>query len=102
MSQPDDIERLLREIDAMNAGSGSSAALPAGPQKKAIEPASQGSRGSGRVPWAGASAVGGLMVGGLAGLFLPGMGMVQGGLAAALGAVVTGFVSGPPDWFRRG
>lgn len=102
MSQPDDIEKLLREIDAMNAGTGSPAALPATPQSKAIEPAAPASKSSGRVPWAGVSGVGGLVVGGLAGLFLPGMGMVQGGLAAALGAVVTGFVSGPPDWFRRG
>jgi hypothetical protein len=102
MSQPDDIDKLLREIDAMNAGSGQGAALPAPAQNKAIEPAATSSGGSGRVAWTGASAVGGLLLGSAAGLFLPGMGMIQGGLAAALGALVTGFVSGPPEWFRRG
>jgi hypothetical protein len=102
MSQPDDIEKLLREIDAMNAGSSQGPALPAPAQNKAIEAsAAAGSGGGGRAAWSGVSAVGGLVVGSVAGLFLPGMGMIQGGLAAALGAVVTGFVSGPPDWFRR-
>jgi hypothetical protein len=103
MSQPDDIDKLLREIDSMNAGSGQGAALPAPAPHKAIEPATgTGSDGGGRAAWTGASAVGGLLVGSVAGLFLPGLGLIQGGVAAALGAVVTGFVSGPPDWFRRG
>jgi hypothetical protein len=102
MSQPDDIDKLLREIDAMNAGQG--AALPAPAQNKALEPAATAGSGGGggRVAWAGASGVGGLLLGGVTGLLLPGMGMVQAGLAAALGAVVTGFVSGPPDWFSKG
>ena len=101
MSEPDDIDKLLREIDAMNAGNRGGAALPAPAQNKAIEPAQAAAAGGrGRVAWTGASAVGGVVVGGVAGLFLPGMGMVQAGIAAALGAVVTAFVSGPPEWFR--
>jgi hypothetical protein len=102
MSQPDDIDKLLREIDAMNAGQGG--ALPAPAQKKAVEPApNPGSGGGGgRIAWAGASGVGGLVLGGVTGLLLPGMGLFQAGLAAALGAAVTGFVSGPPDWFAKG
>ncbi len=102
MSQPDDIDKLLREIDAMNARSGQGAALPAPAQNKAIEQAPSPSGGSGRVAWTGASAVGGLLVGAVAGLLLPGMGTIEGGLAAMIGAVVTGFVSGPPTWFSRG
>ena len=51
MSQPDDIDKLLREIDAMNAGASQGAALPAPAQNKAIEPAPKSSRGSGRVAW---------------------------------------------------
>ena len=106
MSQPDDIERLLREIDAMNAGSGQGAALPAPAQNKAIEPApASGASGGGRVAWAGASAFGGLLVGGVTGTiltFLPSVSTVSTAVGAALGAAVAGFVSGPPDWFRRG
>ena len=102
MSESEDIEKLLREIDAMNAGSGSAAALPAPADRKAIAAAPEPSASSGRAAWAGASGVGGMVLGVVAGLFLPGMGIVEGGLAAALGAVVTGFVSGPPAWFRRG
>lgn len=101
MSQPDDIEKLLREIDAMNAGSGQGAALPAPAQKKEIEQAPSTAGGSGRVAWAGASAIGGLVVGAVAGLLLPGMGTIEGGIAAMLGAVTTGFLSGPPAWFHR-
>ena len=71
MSQPDDIEKLLREIDAMNAGSSQGAALPAPAQNKAIEPAREvRTGGSGRVAWTGASAVGGLLAGGVAGTIL--------------------------------
>ena len=46
MSQPDDIDKLLREIDAMNAGSSQGAALPAPAQNKAIEPAAKSTGGS--------------------------------------------------------
>ena len=104
MSQPDDIDKLLREIDAMNAGPGPSSALPAPAQNKAIEPAPGSTGGSGRVAWAGASAVGGLLVGGVTGTiltFLPSVSTVSTAVGAALGAAVAGFVSGPPTWFHR-
>ncbi len=89
MSQPDDIDKLLREIDAMNARSGTGPALPAPAQNKAIEPATSPSSGSGRVAWAGASAIGGLLVGGVTGTiltFLPSVSTVSTAVGAALGA----------------
>jgi hypothetical protein len=102
MSQPDDIDKLLREIDAMNAGQG--AALPAPAQKAAIEPAATSSGGSGRVAWTGASAVGGLLAGGVVGTvltFLPYVSTASTAVGAALGAALAGFVSGPPAWFHK-
>ena len=102
MSQPDDIDRLLREIDAMNAGQG--AALPAPAQNKAIEPAAASSSGSGRVAWTGASAVGGLLAGGVVGTvltFLPYVSTASTAVGAALGAGLAGLVSGPPAWFHK-
>jgi hypothetical protein len=104
MSQPDDIDKLLREIDAMNAGSGQGAALPAPAQNKAIEPAATSSGGSGRVAWTGASAVGGLLAGGVVGTvltFLPYVSTASTAIGAAFGAAVAGFVSGPPTWFHK-
>lgn len=103
MSQPDDIDRLLREIDAMNAGKG--AALPAPAQNKALEPAAAPSAsGSGRVAWTGASAVGGLVAGGVVGTvltFLPYVSTASTAVGAALGAALAGLVSGPPAWFTK-
>jgi hypothetical protein len=101
MSQPDDIDRLLREIDAMNAGQG--AALPAPEQNRAIEPAKPAG-GSGRVAWTGASAIGGLLAGGVVGTlltFLPYVSTASTAVGAALGAALAGFVSGPPAWFHK-
>lgn len=104
MSQPDDIDKLLREIDAMNAGSGQGAALPAPAENKAIEPAAKSSGGSGRVAWTGASAVGGLLAGGVVGTvltFLPYVSTASTAVGAAIGAALAGFVSGPPAWFDK-
>ncbi|MGB7979345.1 MAG: hypothetical protein WCF36_00955 [Candidatus Nanopelagicales bacterium] len=114
MAGDEDIERLLREIDAMNAGGRVPAAQPT-PEltgrsegragvtgadgTKAVE-AAPASRGT-RIRWTGVSAVGGVAVGGLAGAVLPFIGAVPTGLGAALGAAAAGFVSGAPAWFHR-
>jgi hypothetical protein len=103
MSQPDDIEKLLREIDAMNAGGGGG--VPAKPEEKAIEPAAPAEPGGGgRLAWTGASAVGGLLVGGLTGTvltFLPYVGTASTAVGAAIGAAAAAAVSGPPRWFNK-
>jgi hypothetical protein len=105
MSEPDDIDKLLREIDAMNKGGGPAQPVPATTQGKHVEqPATDKTGGGRRVAWAGTSAVGGLVVGGFTGTVLavlPYVGPVTTGLGAALGAAAAGFVSRPPAWFQR-
>jgi hypothetical protein len=97
----DDIEKLLREIDAMNKAQLPATGSPAPVQKSsAPAPERSGSRGA----WAGASAVGGLAVGGLFGTvltFLPYVSTLSTAIGAAVGGAAVGFVSRPPDWFSR-
>ncbi len=120
MGQDEDIEKLLREIDAMNAGGG----VPATQPDRAVEGRGQsgaaaaagagGGKDSGgevtsatrsaRMSWAGVSAAGGLAVGGFVGTilaFLPSVGTLSTAVGAALGAAGASAISGPPDWFRR-
>jgi hypothetical protein len=102
MSQPDDIDKLLREIDAMNkpAISGGASA-PATRPDAAVEPSSKGGGGS-RLAWAGASAIGAGVLGGVLGTvltFLPAVSTFGTAVGAALGGAVVGFVSRPPRWF---
>jgi hypothetical protein len=103
MAEPEDIEKLLREIDAMNAGNsqGSIGAGPAGsstPQKAA--PAPQTTAG-GKGAWVGAATIGAGATGMVAGMLLPYLGMFQSGIGAAIGGVVVSLVGQPPGWFSR-
>jgi hypothetical protein len=115
MSQSDDIDKLLREIEAMNKrGLGASGAAPVPAERSACVVASgrgsavqggtgEGSRG-GRIAWTGVSAVGGFLAGGLVGTvlaILPSIGTLSTAVGAALGGALVGFVSGPPGWFDR-
>lgn len=113
MAQPDDIDKLLREIEAMNQPQPApgravdkpgtrevSATGSAGAQ--AATPA--GGRGA-RVAWTGAGAVGGFVTGGVVGTvltFLPWVSTVSTAVGAALGGAVVALVSGPPRWFDDG
>jgi hypothetical protein len=115
MSQPEDIDKLLRELEAMNQGGTgspgdrevavpSSPTTPAKPGKAGAGPAPRASRG-GRLAWTGASAVGGLATGGVVGTvlaFLPWVSTLSTAVGAALGGAVVGLVSGPPRWFDDG
>ena len=93
----DEIERLLREIDATKPG------VPAPPpaKRESAEPARQDDEagGSGRLAFAGLAGV--LMGGGafVFGIFTPWTDAFDMGLAGAFAAFVTGFVAGPPRWF---
>lgn len=100
MAEPDDIDKLLREIDAMNAGSTAGKQVPAAPEPKAVEAVP--SSGGGRFAWAGTSAIGGLFAGGLAGAVLPFVGSPSAAVGAAIGAAIVGAISRPPTWFRGG
>ena len=106
MSEPDDIEKLLREIDAMNAGGGKSAPVPAVPQGKEVESTDAAKSGAGagaggRVAWAGTTAIGGFFAGGLAGAIVPFVGSGSAAVGAAIGAAIVAALSGPPGWFSR-
>jgi hypothetical protein len=97
----DDIEKLLREIDAMNKAQLPAGSTPAPAQKASTpEPSESGSRGA----WAGASAVGGLVVGGVVGTvltFLPYVSTASTAIGAAIGGAAVGLVSRPPAWFAK-
>ncbi len=90
----DDIERLIREVEATTSGT----PQPRQEASKEVAPAEPSSSG-GRVAFAGISA-GVLGVGGwLFGVFTPWTDAIDMGLAAAGAAFLTGLVAGPPKWF---
>lgn len=106
MAQPDDIDKLLREIDAMNSGTVAPRAqgTPAPRPDASPAPAQPaGSRG-GRLAWTGVSAIGAGLAGGVVGTvlaILPTVSTLSTAVGAALGGALVGFVSGPPRWFDQ-
>ena len=93
----DEIERLLREIDATTGTPAAQPpAKPTGSEPVAREATSAS---GGRVAFAGLAA---LVMGGGAfvfAVFTPWTDAFDMGLAGAVAAFVTGFVAGPPRWF---
>jgi hypothetical protein len=93
----DEIERLLREIDASKPGV--SAQPPARPAS--ADPARQeaAAKSGGRLAFAGLAAA--VMGGGafVFAIFTPWTDAFDMGLAGAVAAFLTGFVAGPPRWF---
>ena len=105
MAEPEDIDKLLAEIDALNKGAGTTpgARPPALPASQAATPAvPAASSRSPRTTWTGVAAIGAGIMGWVAGGILPFVGSVPTGLGAALGGAAVAFISGPPTWFRRG
>lgn len=93
----DEIERLLREIDATNTGKPSSAPVPSSAPK--AEVAKPEASGGGRLAFA-------VLSGGVLGIgafvfavFTPWTDAWDMGFAAAGAAFLTGLVAGPPKWF---
>jgi len=92
----DEIERLLREIDATS--SPRPAAQPAPSSSREVATADSGSAG-GRLAFAvGAAGVTGVGAW-LFGVFTPWTDALDMGFAAAVAAFLTGLVAGPPKWF---
>lgn len=95
----DDIERLLREVGAANAG-GSSTPERSSPSKSpAKKDDSSGGGAGGRLAFAVGS---GIVIGGagwFAGLLMPFVGSFSSGVGAAFGAFLTAIIAGPPRWF---
>lgn len=101
----DEIEKLLKEINASSSPiTGSSASSEVASQKAHVEKKShkkksETSSGSGRFPFAVAS---GVVVGGsgaVFGLLFPFFTIIETGLTAAVAAFVTALIAGPPKWF---
>ena len=102
----DDIERLLREVNAMNnpkaSTSGSRSPEPAKSKDVAKKDDSSSGGAGGRLAFAVGSAV---VVGGLGAAFgailfvLPFVGPITTGVGAALGGFITALIAGPPRWF---
>lgn len=92
----DDIERLLREVNATSAGS---TTPPAEVQKRtgAVESPSGGAGGrlAFSVVAAGVTGVGAFAFG----IFTPWTDALDMGFAAAVAGFLTGLVAGPPRWF---
>lgn len=92
----DDIERLLREVNAMNSPAGQPAKAPQNTPARATE--SSGGAG-GRIVFAvGSGAVLGV-AGWFGGLIMPFVGSFSAGVGAAFGAFVAALIAGPPRWF---
>ena len=93
----DEIERLLREIDAANA----SAQPKSGGEvaKKDNSPATTAGSGGGRLAFSVIAAVGLGAATWFVGLVLPFTSAVSAGIGGAIAAFITAFVAGPPRWF---
>jgi hypothetical protein len=93
----DEIERLLREIDATNSparpASGSEVA------KTSNTPAVPQSGGGGRLAFSMIAAVGMGAAAWFVGLILPFTSAVSAGIGGAFAAFVTALIAGPPRWF---
>lgn len=95
----DDIERLLREIDATGSGAAPKPGREVAPAASGGEVANAGSGTGGRVAFAvGAGAVTGIGAW-LFGIFTPWTDALDMGFAAFVAAFLTGLVAGPPRWF---
>jgi len=99
----DDIERLLREVNAMNNPSSTAAGSRSPEASKSKDVAkkddSSGGGAGGRVAFAvGSGAVLGV-AGWFGGLLMPFVGSFSAGVGAAFGAFVASLIAGPPRWF---
>jgi len=100
----DDIERLLREVQATNspASSGRSPQPAKSAQPAKNDDDASGGGAGGRLAFAVGS---GVVVGGVGAVIgqvlwiLPAIGPITTGLGAAFGGFVTALVAGPPRWF---
>ncbi len=95
----DDIERLLREVNAMNSPSSSGKGVEQSKSREVAAPDQSSSGAGGRLAFAIGS---GVVLGGAGwffGLLMPFVGSFSSGVGAALGAFTAALVAGPPRWF---
>ena len=99
----DDIERLLREVNAMNNPNSPASRPPSPDVAKSKDVATKddtsGGGFGGRVAFAvGSGAVLGV-AGWFGGLLMPFVGSFSAGVGAAFGAFAASIIAGPPRWF---
>ncbi len=105
MSNSDDIERLLREVDALGTPGGTPKSSPparkgeSSPANKRGKEVDESGSGGARMGFAIGAAVvlGAVMF--LLGLFLPFVGSFSMGVGGAAAAFLTALAAGPPRWF---
>lgn len=103
MANDDDIERLLREVEALESG-GSAAKPPAKAQSNEVAATDTDEGGRSRTSWALVAAAGGAAAGFIIGTLLGFLPLVDGlstGLGAAVGAFLAALIGGPPGWYRK-
>ncbi|TAK70741.1 MAG: hypothetical protein EPO13_02435 [Actinomycetota bacterium] len=101
MAGDDDIERLLREVEAANSGSPAAVGRePARSRPKDAAQQADSPGGVGRFRFAVMAALVMAVPTGLLGLFLPFVGSFQLAIGGAIGAFATAAVAGPPRWLR--
>jgi hypothetical protein len=100
----DDIERLLREVDALEGGRGQQQpGVPAKQPGKQVQPAGGEPGGSRRLAWVALAGAGGAVTGFIIGALLsilPWVSSMSTAVGAALGAALVALISGPPRWFE--
>lgn len=95
----DDIERLLREVNAMNSPAPGGKNVEKSSSRDAAKSDDSSGGAGGRLAFAIGS---GVVLGGAGwffGLLMPFVGSISSGVGAALGAFATALVAGPPRWF---
>ncbi len=103
MASDDDIERLLREVEALESGA-RKAQPPAKAQPKEVAQQDDEAGGGGRTGWALIAAAGGGAAGFIIGTLLGFLPLIDGlstGVGAAVGAFLAALIGGPPGWYRK-
>ena len=96
----DDIERLLREVNALNSGATSSSSPKVPATSSSNTPAKQeAASAGGRLAFAVGSGVVLGAAGWFGGLLMPFVGSFSAGVGAAFGAFAAALIAGPPRWF---
>lgn len=96
----DEIERLIREVDAMNSGKPAPSNVPA-KASGSVPAKGDGKQSSGRLAFAVGATVVLAPVTWFVGLILPFQSAVSTGIGGAIAAFITAFVAGPPRWFSQ-
>lgn len=104
VANPEDIDKLLAEIEALNKSGEQAGRQPAAlrPQGAVVAHPTPDQGRSARTTWTGLAGLGAGAVGWIAGGILPFVGSTSAGIGAAIGGALVAVISGPPAWFGKG